>query len=124
MRYLPLLSALVPFLAFIPSATAHGFLGKVTIDGKDYQGNVPNGQTNPSPIRQISDISPVKGSNNPDLNCGLNAQLASVVAPANPGSTILFWWFGGGGQNVCFLPLHYVYSCSPSTSGLMKSALL
>ncbi|KAI0816878.1 glycosyl hydrolase family 61-domain-containing protein [Trametes gibbosa] len=86
------LSALVPYVA------AHGFISQVAIDGKAYAGNVPNDYKGPSPIRLVSDISPVKGASNPDLNCGLNAQLAELVAPANPGSTVEFQWSGGAGQ--------------------------
>ena len=34
---------LILFLfAVITQVTAHGFLGKVSIDGQDYAGNVPN----------------------------------------------------------------------------------
>ncbi|KAI0638726.1 glycosyl hydrolase family 61-domain-containing protein [Trametes polyzona] len=86
------ISAAVPFVA------AHGFVSLVAIDGKQYPGNVPNNYKGPSPIRLVSDISPVKGASNPDLNCGLNAQLAELVVPANPGSTVEFQWSGGAGQ--------------------------
>lgn len=56
----------------------------------------------PSPIRQISDFGPVKGSSNPDLMCGLTAQKAALVVPANPGSVMSFQWVGGDGvSKVC-----------------------
>ncbi|THH14080.1 hypothetical protein EW146_g6215 [Bondarzewia mesenterica] len=84
--------ALLALLAALPRAAAHGYLASVTIDGTVYQGNVPGGKTAASPIRQVSDISPVKGADNPDINCGLSAQLASQVASANPGSKIDFLW--------------------------------
>lgn len=32
-------------LAFIPNVLAHGYLRSVAIDGKTYQGNVPNNPT-------------------------------------------------------------------------------
>ena len=86
--------------AVAASVDAHGFLYTVTIDGKRYVGNVPGGSANPSVIRQVSDISPVKGASNPDLNCGLSAQLASLVADANPGSAMAFNWSGGDFQHV------------------------
>ena len=54
----------------------------------------------PSPIRLVDDIGPVKGSSNKDLICGLSAQNAEMVVPANPGSTVSFQWSGGGGQKV------------------------
>ena len=94
--------ALSPLLSLLPSVAAHGYLLKVVIDGTTYNGNVPNAKPSDSPIRQISDIGPVKGSNNPSLNCGLNAQLATMVVPANPGSVMEFSWGNPGGQNVCF----------------------
>ena len=84
------------------SVDAHGFVYTVTIDGKRYVGNVPSGDTNPSVIRQVSDISPVKGTSNPALNCGLNAQLATLVANANPGSAMAFNWSGGDFELVRF----------------------
>ena len=90
------------FLAAVAaSVDAHGFLYTVTIDGKRYVGNVPNGDANPSAIRQVSGVTPVKGASNPDLNCGLGAQLATLVADANPGSAMAFNWSGGDFQHVC-----------------------
>ncbi|KAI9452113.1 glycosyl hydrolase family 61-domain-containing protein [Lactarius psammicola] len=91
--------ALVPVLALLPSVAAHGFVTQVTIDGKAYSGNVPNAKPTDSPIRQIADIGPVKGANNPDLTCGLSAQLATQVAPANPGSVLEFFWGNPGQEN-------------------------
>nr|VWO95795.1 Cytochrome P450 monooxygenase AKT7 (EC (AK-toxin biosynthesis protein 7) [Ganoderma boninense] len=84
--------------AALPYVAAHGFVSQVVIDGQTYEGNVPNQYKGPSPIRLISDISPVKGASNKDLFCGLNAALAEMVVPANPGSNVTFQWSGGGGQ--------------------------
>ena len=102
--------------AVLPYVVAHGFVSQVVIDGQTYEGNVPNQykgacqrgsppdavepnvETGPSPIRLISDISPVKGASNKDLFCGLNAALAEMVVPANPGSNVTFQWSGGAGQ--------------------------
>ncbi|KAH9980127.1 glycosyl hydrolase family 61-domain-containing protein, partial [Lactifluus volemus] len=78
--------------AFLPLAAAHGYVTKVVIDGTPYSGNVPGAQPTDSPIRQIADISPVKGAQNLDINCGLAAQLATMVVPANPGSVVEFFW--------------------------------
>jgi hypothetical protein len=94
--------ALSPLLSLLPSVAAHGYVTKVVIDGTSYAGNVPSANTFASPIRQISDISPVKGAANPSLNCGLNAQLASMVVPANPGSVMEFYWGDPDGSNVSF----------------------
>ncbi|KAJ3715316.1 glycosyl hydrolase family 61-domain-containing protein [Lentinula raphanica] len=90
-------------LAGLPSVFAHGYLAYLGIvDGQsytNYTGNVPNADPNPSVIRQVSDISPVKGASNPDLNCGLNAQFAEKVASANPGDLLVFDWRGGDNTN-------------------------
>ena len=94
--------ALSPLISLLPSVAAHGYVENVVIDGTSYSGNVPNAKPTDSPIRQISDISPVKGASNPSLNCGLNAQLATMVVPANPGSVVQFYWGDPGGENVCF----------------------
>jgi hypothetical protein len=91
---------LSPLLAFLPSASAHGYLSKVVIDSTPYVGNVPGARSTDSPIRQISDIGPVKGAQNPDLNCGLGAKLATTVVPANPGSVVEFYWGNPGQGNV------------------------
>lgn len=87
---LSLLALIVPTLV-----SAHGFVTTVTIDGKVFQGNVPNGPSNPSSIRQINDVGPVKGAKSPEVNCGHNAQIATQVANANPGSKLEFDWAGG-----------------------------
>ncbi|KAF5381564.1 hypothetical protein D9615_005630 [Tricholomella constricta] len=92
-------SALILPLAFAASAFAHGFVSTVTIDGKVYKGNVPNGAKNPSIIRQINDVGPVKGANNAAVNCGLGAGPASQVAEAMPGSVVTFDWTGGDFSN-------------------------
>ena len=96
--------ALVPILAFLPSVAAHGVVTSVVIDGTTYYGNMPSdddgGITIASPIRQVADTSPVKGADNPDINCGLSAQFASMVVPANPGSSMEFYWGGPGNESV------------------------
>ena len=84
--------ALAPILSLLPSAAAHGILTKVVIDGKSYTGSLPSKTPSDSPIRQVSDVVPVKGADNPSMNCGLNAQVASMVVPANPGSSMEFYW--------------------------------
>ena len=81
----------------------------------------------PSPIRLVNDIGPVKGSSNPDLICGLSAQNAAMVVPANPGSTVSFQWSGGGGQKVrlsifLFSLLHVTYIYIFHHSGLTTPA--
>ena len=100
--------AISPLISLLPSVAAHGYVSKVVIDGTTYTGNTPNAKPSDSPIRQISDIGPVKGSNNPSLNCGLDAQLATMVVAANPGSVLQFFWGNPGGQNVCIFILFYL----------------
>ncbi|EMD41283.1 glycoside hydrolase family 61 protein [Gelatoporia subvermispora B] len=90
------LSALfISFLAVAPYVSAHGFLGQISVDGTPYRGNLPGKNQGSSPIRMVSDISPVKGTGNPDITCGLSAQPAALTVPANPGSNITFQWEGG-----------------------------
>ncbi|KAI6001307.1 glycoside hydrolase family 61 protein [Pisolithus albus] len=108
-------------LLFPASVHPHGFVGSVTIDGTTYQGNLPGGTTNPSIIRQVSTIDPVKGATNPSLNCGMNATEASDVANTNPGSQMLVHWVGGSTgdsnwpHNVGPI-MHYMTKCSGSCS--------
>jgi hypothetical protein len=81
----------------------HGYVSILEVDGTSYKGQEPteDGQPDvPSVIRRISTINPVKGSNNPSLNCGQNATSASLVAPTKPGSSLVFQWEAGGGQGV------------------------
>jgi hypothetical protein len=95
-----LASLSLALLALLPQVQAHGYVAQVAIDGKVYIGNVPNAQPTPSIVRQINDVSPVKGASNPYLNCGQDAQNAALVADANPGSQLNFWWKGGDGSDV------------------------
>ncbi|KAF5346521.1 hypothetical protein D9756_010036 [Leucocoprinus leucothites] len=92
------ISLFLPLLA-AASAYAHGFVADLNVAGKDYKGDVPAGAKNPSVIRLVSDISPVKGANNPDVNCGLNAGPATLSAKANPGDKISFNWRGGDNED-------------------------
>lgn len=86
-------------LSFAALVNAHGFMSAVVIDGKEYKGPAPNANPDPSIIRQVKDISPVFGAGNKDINCGLGAANAQLVADANPGSKVEFVWSGGGNQN-------------------------
>ncbi|KAG2354850.1 glycosyl hydrolase family 61-domain-containing protein [Suillus spraguei] len=63
-------------LAIPTLVSAHGFVQQVTIDGTVYMGNKLN------------------GANNPFLNCGQDAQFASLVGNANPGSQLEILWVG------------------------------
>jgi hypothetical protein len=100
LRILQVVSALV-----IPTlVSAHGYLQQVTIDGTVYMGNKLNVKTPaPSIIRLVNTNFPVMGTSNPYMNCGPDAQFASQVGNANPGSRLQLLWVGGtdGSYNVC-----------------------
>lgn len=97
-------------LRLVLTVSAHGFVWKVNIDGKSYDGNQPNGRSDPSIIRQIDDTGPVKGAGNPDINCGINSKRAQLVADASPGSVITFDWRAGSDMSKV--------SCRPSLSNV------
>ncbi|GLB41315.1 putative glycosyl hydrolase family 61 [Lyophyllum shimeji] len=111
-------STLLLPLALAGSALAHGFVATITIDGKAFKGDVPNAAKNPSIIRQISHVDPVKGATNAAVNCGFNAGPASLVADAMPGSTVTFDWRGGDLSNWPHNTgpmLTYMASCGDTT---------
>lgn len=109
-------------LAIVTLVSAHGFVQQVTIDGTVYKGNNLNvGSPAPSIIRLVSTNSPVKGSTNSALNCGQDAQLASLVGNANPGSQLEILWVGGtdGSSNWPHNTgplMHYMAKCDGSCS--------
>ncbi|KAG2065296.1 hypothetical protein BDR04DRAFT_183722 [Suillus decipiens] len=83
-------------LALATLVSAHGFVQQVTIDGTVYMGNNLNVETPaPSIIRLVNTNSPVESTNNPFLNCGQDAQFASLVGNANPGSQLEILWVAG-----------------------------
>ncbi|KAJ7314185.1 glycoside hydrolase family 61 protein, partial [Mycena albidolilacea] len=84
-------TVLLPLLA-IPYVSAHGFVHKVWIGTKTYLGNTPSAEPTASIVRQINSVDPVKGANNPFVNCGNDAQFASDIADANPGDSMSFLW--------------------------------
>lgn len=116
------LAQFLPALAISTLVSAHGFVQQVTIDGTVYKGNNLNvGSPAPSIIRLVSTNSPVKGSTNSALNCGQDAQLASLVGNANPGSQLEILWVGGtdGSSNWPHNTgplMHYMAKCDGSCS--------
>lgn len=84
-------------LTLLPFVSGHGYVSQVAINGKYYYGNAPRADPVPSIVRQIIKVAPVIGADNPYLNCGQDAQLASLVADASPGSQMQFWWTSGEG---------------------------
>ncbi|KAJ7111171.1 glycoside hydrolase family 61 protein [Mycena crocata] len=85
---------LLPLLA-IPYVSAHGFVHKVWIGTETFLGNTPQAEPTSSIVRQVSKVDPVKGANNPSVNCGNDAQLATDITDANPGDKMSFLWTGG-----------------------------
>ncbi|CAE6446573.1 unnamed protein product [Rhizoctonia solani] len=83
------------FALAIPRGTrAHGFVKTIEIlDSGSFSGPKP-GATGPnkSPIRGITDQSPVKDLQSKDLICGIGATPGSVVASAKPGDTLVYSW--------------------------------
>jgi hypothetical protein len=69
---------------------AHGYMKQVTIDGgTPYSGIKPESTAiNKSPIRAITDQSPIKDPNSKEMACGKGARNTLVVATAKPGSKI------------------------------------
>ncbi|KAJ3712960.1 glycosyl hydrolase family 61-domain-containing protein [Lentinula raphanica] len=126
MQILPLLFvSLISVFSSLSLVSAHGYLAQLIINGKAYPGNVPGATPTSSVIRQVSDISPVKGATNPDLNCGLSAQFAADVADANPGDAFQFDWRGGDDQNWPHNTgpmLTYMTSCGSSSCTTYNSS--
>lgn len=89
--------ALLSLAAFAPLVAAHGTLSGVWIDGKHYPAPMPLENPAQYIVRSVNSVDPVKGTNNPDLNCGHNAQKAGLVADAAPGSTVALSWRNGEG---------------------------
>ncbi|CAE6367399.1 unnamed protein product [Rhizoctonia solani] len=79
----------------IPHGTrAHGYVKTVEVLGSDSFNGPKPGATgaNKSPIRGITDQSPVKNLQSKDLICGIGATPGSVVASAKPGDTLVYSW--------------------------------
>jgi len=84
----------VTFCAAGSGVSAHGFLCNITINGKDYNGNNPYGNNDPSVIRKVDSPNPNYGASNPALTCGPDELPVSLVADANPGDVMTFTWKG------------------------------
>lgn len=116
------LAQLLPALAISTLVSAHGYVQQVTIDGTVYKGNNLNVETPaPSIIRLVNTNSPVKGAQNPYINCGQDAQFASLAGNANPGSQLEILWVGGtdGSSNWPHNTgplMHYMTKCDGSCS--------
>ncbi|KAH7336809.1 glycosyl hydrolase family 61-domain-containing protein [Rhizoctonia solani] len=90
------------FALTIPrGAQAHGYVKKVEIlDSDSFNGPKPGATgTNKSPIRGITDQSPVKNLQSKDIICGFGATPGSIVASAKPGDTIVYSWANDLAEN-------------------------
>ncbi|CAE6435386.1 unnamed protein product [Rhizoctonia solani] len=82
-------------------AQAHGYVKKLEILGSESFNGPKPGATgaNKSPIRGITDQSPVKDLQSKDLICGIGATPGSVVASAKPGDTLVYSWGNDVAEN-------------------------
>jgi len=97
-NFVTFFSPLPVLLMLAPSVVAHGFVRSVTINGVNFPGPVPNNDAGlKSPVRAINNVEPVKGANNPDINCGHDAQASALAPEAPPGSVVTFDWTSGEG---------------------------
>jgi len=86
--------------AAFPLVAAHGILQEITIDGRKYEGpGLDKNNPRPSGIRQVVVQDPIKGANNPAINCGVDAKPAPKVHNADPGSQLTFKWLTASGGN-------------------------
>ncbi|PFH49708.1 lytic polysaccharide monooxygenase, partial [Amanita thiersii Skay4041] len=91
--------SLFTLLCCITYVAAHGYVQKIAIDGKNYEGdNVNNPSNKPSAIRVTSSVGGVNSVSSPDIACGVNSKPGQLVADAMPGSTVQFSWVTGQGQ--------------------------
>lgn len=81
-------------LAIPHGVQAHGYVKKVQIlNGESFNGPKPGATgANNSPIRGITDQSPVKDLQSDNMICGFGATPGSVVASAKPGDMLVYSW--------------------------------
>ncbi|KAJ7574643.1 hypothetical protein C8J56DRAFT_1064621 [Mycena floridula] len=85
------------FLSLLARVVAHGPGAQVTLDGHAFPGILPAGsQPVASIVRLVSSGDSKKGAADPYIDCGNDAQAATAVAPATPGSVLAFKWTGDG----------------------------
>ena len=87
-----LLPFLVAALSLAPSVQAHGLVHTFSVDGTEYQGNLPEGNYAPSPIRLVTTQDPIYGASNLNINCGTGSNNADLVVDAMPGSKLSWNW--------------------------------
>ncbi|KAG9112163.1 hypothetical protein FRC07_007987, partial [Ceratobasidium sp. 392] len=82
------------------SVSAHGFIDQIVIGSQTFSGPFPFSNKNAaSPIRKISTTFPITSATDPNMNCGINAEKASLVAAAKPGDKVTISWKSGQNKN-------------------------
>ncbi|QRV78851.1 glycoside hydrolase family 61 protein [Ceratobasidium sp. AG-Ba] len=87
-------------LAAVASVSAHGFVSSVTVGGKTFSGPFPFSNKNAaSPIRKITTTFPITSATDGNMNCGIGAAKAALVADAKPGDKVTLNWKSGQNKN-------------------------
>jgi hypothetical protein len=93
---------LLALLALTSRASAHGWIGLLSVDGQVYKG--PSSRENdgvsttPSVVWQVGSQGPVTDLGSADMACGNGADTpAALAAPAKAGSNITLQWVNGNG---------------------------
>ncbi|VDB95828.1 unnamed protein product, partial [Peniophora sp. CBMAI 1063] len=111
-------ATLVAPLALSLQVAAHGFIGHITIDGKEYKGNGDGGDPSTTAIRPTKpyDVGPVLDVTDKQMSCGLSpVSNAALVADANAGSALEVLWVGQGNTNWIHEVgpvMHYMAECT------------
>jgi hypothetical protein len=83
----------------LPSVIGHGQVTRITVDGVDHDAWTVNAPQMDSAIRHVDNYEPMRGVNNPGINCGPGAtRAAPLVADAKPGSEVSVRWNGADGK--------------------------
>ena len=90
---------LVP-LVLASYVSAHGYVANFNVGGKEYPGNGIGRNGRASALRQVTSQDPIKGANNPAVNCGTGATRAQLIADARPGDVMTFDWRTASGGRV------------------------
>ncbi|KAG8680094.1 hypothetical protein FRC12_014128, partial [Ceratobasidium sp. 428] len=87
------LFAVLLALATLRHTEAHGIVTTVKVGDITYNGPKPGSTfNNNSPIRGVTDQSPLKDLQSNDMICGMGATPGFAVARAKPGDSIVYTW--------------------------------
>ncbi|KAG9018600.1 hypothetical protein FRB90_011268 [Tulasnella sp. 427] len=101
--------------AALPSVFAHGFVDKITVNGKTYTGPDPGSSVGKSIIRLVDNTEPNHIDDGKNLACGKGAATrgAKLSGTANPGDTLSINWNAGDGS-------HWPHDSGPLITYLAK----